>query len=89
MAWRFDVDGFEILTGVLFSTQCGVLADEFAHLRDEKMVSSKNRIGGLRNLLQTVLRVAELARSSQLVALLRHRLGKSPFPVRALLFDKT
>jgi ectoine hydroxylase-related dioxygenase (phytanoyl-CoA dioxygenase family) len=89
VAWRFDVDGFEILADVLSPNQCEALADELAHLQDEKMVSSKKRIGGLRNLLQTVPRVAELACLSQICALLRCRLGKSPFPVRALMFDKT
>jgi ectoine hydroxylase-related dioxygenase (phytanoyl-CoA dioxygenase family) len=86
---RFAADGFEILAGVLSSGECEVLADELAHLLDEKKASSGNRIGGLRNLLQTVPRVAELAHSSQLSALLRCRLGKPPFPVRALMFDKT
>jgi ectoine hydroxylase-related dioxygenase (phytanoyl-CoA dioxygenase family) len=83
------MDGFEILTGVLSPDQCQALADELSRLQDEKKAFSRNRIGGLRNLLQTVPRVAELARSSQLSALLGRRLGKPPFPVRALMFDKT
>jgi ectoine hydroxylase-related dioxygenase (phytanoyl-CoA dioxygenase family) len=88
-SYQLAKDGFEILDAVLPQRQCEVLADELTALHDQRKTSSKSRLGGLRNLIQLVPQVADIASSPLITNLLHSRLGVDAFPIRALFFDKT
>ena len=80
----FDARGYVVARQVCAAVDCDVLADEL----DESAELSRRR-GGLRlSLEQAGPQLTKIARSvlRQLVA---QRLGRSCFPVRAILFDKT
>lgn len=82
-------DGFEILTDFFPPEKCEVLADQLSALQQRQRENAGNRLGGLRNLLQVMPEVSELAKSSSFKSVLKDRLGETVFPVRALFFDKT
>ncbi len=84
-----DEDGFEILKGVVPAEECEDLAEELSLLHEQRRTSGGGKIGGLRNLLRIVPRVAELARSINVLGILEKCLSRKAFPVRALMFDKT
>ncbi|MEO7297389.1 MAG: phytanoyl-CoA dioxygenase family protein [Verrucomicrobiota bacterium] len=81
--------GFEILADILAPRQCDDLARELSDLYEREQKSTRNKIGGVRNLLGQSSQVSELASSERFSAILRSRLGTPTFPVRALFFDKT
>jgi hypothetical protein len=81
--------GFEILDSVIPQEECDALAVELSALHDQQKKLTGHRRGGLRNLLQTVPKVSELASSNQFRSILEERLEKKIFPVRALYFDKS
>lgn len=85
----FAQAGFEILSDVLPVPQCDALAVELTALYAEHQQSSRNKIGGVRNLLRINPRVAAVASSHDIQSILQQRAGKRMFPVRALFFDKT
>jgi len=82
-------DGFEILTDFFPLEKCEALADELSLLHHRQKEIAGNKLGGLRNLLQIVPEVNELANSARFKTVLKDRLDKTAFPVRALFFDKT
>src|SRR5580765_3315393 len=86
---RFDRDGFMVFEKVISADKCDQLAVSLADLFQSKQSSSKSRIGGVRNLLQTSPLVAEIANGEAMVGMLRRVLGAEPFPVRSIFFDKT
>jgi Phytanoyl-CoA dioxygenase (PhyH) len=85
----FGKNGFEILKNVLPQELCDALAGELSAMHQRQKDSSKNRLGGMRNLLRLSPQVNDVANSPELKVLLDKRLTKSAFPVRALFFDKT
>lgn len=81
--------GFEILPNLLPREECDVLAQELSLLHEREQKLARNRKGGIRNLLQSSPRIAVLARSNEINAILQSRLNGDAFPIRALFFDKT
>jgi len=86
---EFKKDGFEILPDVIAHDQCDALASELSALHRRQKESAKNRLGGVRNLLQLLPPVNEVANSPEIREILEKRLAKRALPVRALFFDKT
>ncbi|TAK95393.1 MAG: phytanoyl-CoA dioxygenase [Verrucomicrobia bacterium] len=85
----FARDGFAVFEKVISPGQCDALCAELTDLFQTQQASTRNRIGGLRNLLQTSRLVAEVAAGNALKRILRDALGKEGFPVRSIFFDKT
>ena len=86
---QFDKNGFEILPDIFPPEECDVLANELSVLHQLQKETAKNKLGGLRNLLRLLPQVNRLVNSAGFLAVLRERLNKPAFPVRALFFDKT
>jgi hypothetical protein len=86
---EFAERGFEIIPNVLPAEQCDSLAGQLTALHETKKSASKGKLGGLRNLIQLVPDISDLASSQSLCQLLESRLGQTVFPVRAIFFDKT
>jgi hypothetical protein len=85
----FVNDGFQIISGLISNSECDLLASELSALFENQQGSTKNRIGGIRNLLRNSLLVNETATSANLVSCLEGLLDRKVFPVRAIFFDKT
>jgi hypothetical protein len=81
--------GFEILEGVLSGTECETLADQLSRLHERQREQGGNKLGGLRNLIRLDQSVAKLASSGRIKSVLKERVFRDVFPVRALFFDKT
>lgn len=85
---RFNESGFDILAEIVDTERCDRLACELTELHEQQQRETRNKIGGIRNLL----RENELAHRLACVELQRvaeHYLNQPAFPVRALFFDKT
>lgn len=82
-------EGFEILADVLPADHCDALAADLSGLFESERSSAGTRIAGVRNLLQLSRPVAEFASSPRCANILKDRVGRCAFPVRALFFDKT
>jgi ectoine hydroxylase-related dioxygenase (phytanoyl-CoA dioxygenase family) len=80
MAYTLGKEGFEIVPLVLTEPEVAAL---------KHALSSLQVAPGHRNLTQRVSEIANLARSTKLVGLLSTSLGRTPFLVRSLFFDKT
>ena len=85
---QFEQDGFQIVESLIENNECDFLSAELTPLFEQQQQTVKNRIGGLRNLLRTSLRVSRLAISAKITSLLENIIGSSVFPVRAIFFDK-
>jgi ectoine hydroxylase-related dioxygenase (phytanoyl-CoA dioxygenase family) len=85
---QFTRDGFIILESLVESGKCDLLSAELTPFFEQKQKKIKSKIGGLRNLLRTNLRVAQLAKSPEMLSILKKINGCSVFPVRAIFFDK-
>ena len=86
---RFARNGFAIFNQIISPQRCEELGNELSSLFDSQQKSAKNRIGGVRNLLQTNKLVTEIANCDELKSILRHELGADAFAVRSIFFDKT
>jgi hypothetical protein len=86
---RFIIDGFQIIPRLISDSECDFLALELSELFESQQSSTKNKIGGVRNLLRNCKRVKEIATSPKVVSYLEDLLGQKTFPVRAIFFDKT
>jgi ectoine hydroxylase-related dioxygenase (phytanoyl-CoA dioxygenase family) len=85
---RFEQDGFQIINSLVSENECHRLAVELTPLFEQQIKSSKNRIGGIRNLLRTNSFVSNFSKSPAVLGLLGQATGKRVFPVRAIFFDK-
>src|SRR5438552_17734483 len=85
----FDEAGFEIIPGILSSTECHALVQAVSALAISQGSRPGQRFAGLRNLLQQCRLVRELASCAKLSAQLQSLVGQPVFPVRALFLDKT
>ncbi len=86
---QFECDGFALVPNLLPVAECDVLAVALsASLAEQQKVSPKVR-GGLRNVLRVSSSAAALASSEPFLSLVGGFIGGQPFPVRAILFDKT
>ena len=82
--------GFEIITDFFSVSESEILANELSILHQRQREASGNKLGGLRNLLQIIPKVNELANSLPFKTIVKDRHAKrAAFPVRALFFDKT
>jgi ectoine hydroxylase-related dioxygenase (phytanoyl-CoA dioxygenase family) len=88
MSSKFAENGFQIFPAVISKQQCDSLAFELSEQFENNQSSTKNKIGGVRNLLQNQS-VQAIATSPKLVSILEQWVGKELFPVRAIFFDKT
>ena len=86
---RFDRDGFAVFEQVIPIPQCGALAAELTSRFQSQQDTSRTRIGGVRNLLQSCKLVADVAVSAPIKSILGSALGVDAFPVRSIFFDKT
>ncbi len=89
VASAFQRDGFVILPPLLAEDECEQLAVELSKLLGVQQKASRNKLGGLRNLLRICPPVGALAASPKITDWLECLLGRTVFPVRALFFDKT
>jgi ectoine hydroxylase-related dioxygenase (phytanoyl-CoA dioxygenase family) len=85
---RFAEEGFQIVRSVVTDNECDLLAAELAPLFEAQQKAAGSKIGGVRNLLGTSRRVAQLAGSEKIISVLKEAVGRRPFPVRAIFFDK-
>lgn len=85
---QFERDGFQIIKSLVNDVECEHLAAELTPLFEQQLDSSKNRIGGLRNLLRTNTLVSTFAKSPLITGLVHQAAGCEAFPVRAIFFDK-
>ncbi|HEY4417810.1 MAG TPA: phytanoyl-CoA dioxygenase family protein [Verrucomicrobiae bacterium] len=86
---QLESDGFQIIKSWATEAECDQLAAELTPLFQQQLAASKNRIGGVRNLLQANPLVSAFAKSTKLASLLPQSTTMSFFPVRAIFFDKT
>ena len=85
---QFEKDGFQILESFVEHDECDLLSVELTPLFEQQQKEKKSKIGGVRNLLHTNLRVAKFANSARMFSALKKFVGSSVFPVRAIFFDK-
>jgi ectoine hydroxylase-related dioxygenase (phytanoyl-CoA dioxygenase family) len=85
---QFEQDGFQIINSLVSDGECDRLAAELSPLFEQQIKSSKNRIGGVRNLLRTSPVVSGVAKSPTITELLQQAASVRAFPVRAIFFDK-
>jgi ectoine hydroxylase-related dioxygenase (phytanoyl-CoA dioxygenase family) len=85
---QFERDGFQISKSVLEHSECDLLSPGLTPLFEQQQKASKNKIGGLRNLLRSSSRVLQLSKSDILLSILEQFSGSPAFPVRAIFFDK-
>jgi ectoine hydroxylase-related dioxygenase (phytanoyl-CoA dioxygenase family) len=85
---NFERDGFQTIESFIHPNACDSLSGELTRLFEEQQKSVKNKIGGLRNLLQNPC-VLQFAKQPKLISILEEAAASSVFPVRATFFDKT
>jgi len=81
--------GFLIVPRVFSVQYTELLKSELSLIADAEGVRRRGETYAIRNLLEGCAAVRNLAKSSQLRALVDPILGSDTFPVRGLLFDKT
>jgi ectoine hydroxylase-related dioxygenase (phytanoyl-CoA dioxygenase family) len=86
---RLERDGFAIVPGVTEPATVGRLIQALENVSDSGSVRRRESVYGIRNLLDIVPEVRELAASRSVRALVEPVLGPDAFPVRGILFDKT
>ncbi|MBB4639163.1 phytanoyl-CoA dioxygenase family protein [Longimicrobium terrae] len=82
-------DGFAIVENVADSATVAVLLDELAAVDGPGAIRRRGSVHAVRNLLEAVPAVRDLARSAAARALVEPVLGAECFAVRGILFDKT
>jgi ectoine hydroxylase-related dioxygenase (phytanoyl-CoA dioxygenase family) len=82
-------DGFALVPGVASADEAGRLLDALAEVDRSAAIARRGSVHAVRNLLEAVPRVRELARSPAVRALVEPVLGAECFVVRGILFDKT
>lgn len=87
----FDLDllGFAIVPDVLAAKEIATLLSALAAVPPQPGVRKKSVVYAIRNLLNAVPEVSDLASDPKIMNLARQALGPNAFPVRATLFDKT
>ncbi|WP_420125735.1 phytanoyl-CoA dioxygenase family protein [Longimicrobium sp.] len=84
-----DRDGFAVVPGVAGCDAVDRLLDAMAEVDSSAAIARRGSVHAVRNLLEAVPRVRELARSEPVRALVEPVLGAECFVVRGILFDKT
>jgi ectoine hydroxylase-related dioxygenase (phytanoyl-CoA dioxygenase family) len=83
-----NVDGFAIIEGVLSRLAVAELIAGLDRLSEHKEVRRRGGVFAVRNLLDQVPEVRQLASSEIVRPLVQAVLGEDFFPVRGILFDK-
>ena len=88
---REDLDqyGFAVVPGVLDRQEIRTLVHALSSVADENAVRRRSGVYAIRNLLNLVPAVAELANSPNVIGIAREVLGPDSIPVKGTLFDKT
>ena len=86
---QFEHDGYLLLKTFLPPGECDRLAEELTSLFEEQTQGPDRPRGGLRNVLRLSASAMAFATSPPVVSLVGGLLDGPPFPVRAILFDKT
>ena len=81
--------GFAVIPNVLSDSEIDSLIPVLGEAAKQNGIERRGEIHAMRNLLETVPEIAELARSATLRALVEPVLGSGCFAVRGILFDKT
>lgn len=82
-------DGFAIVNEVIGDTDVQALRDALEGAVDHAAVRSRGGVFAIRNLLDLVPQVRQLAESPRVRSMATSVLGPDCFPVRGILFDKT
>lgn len=82
-------DGFAVVEGVVPHARIDALLPALEHVEHEGAVERRGSVHAVRNLLEAVPPVRDLARMPSVRALAEPVLGPGCFVVRAILFDKT
>ncbi len=82
-------DGFAILPEFVGQRVVAELRDAVSNVEGGEGVRKRDGVYAVRNLLDVSPEVRRLAHAEQLLATVTKCLGGTPFPVRAILFDKT
>lgn len=85
----FHEEGFALITDVVPLDHLHTLLAALEAAEDSAGVRRRESVYAIRSLLEAVPAVRELARSSQVRALVEPVLGDDAFAVRGILFDKT
>ena len=86
---ELDARGYLIFPAILRDVECDSLSAELTRRFEAQQQTSRNKIGGVRNLLRLSARVSQLATSARFLSLIEQTTGQLAFPVRAIFFDKT
>lgn len=84
-----DGDGFAVVPGVAAPDAVDRLLDALEKVDSSAAIARRGSVHAVRNLLEAVPGVRELARSTAVRALAEPVLGAGCFVVRGILFDKT
>src|SRR3989344_5826179 len=84
MPYSIQENGFEIISNVLTRSEVEAIHDAIGGIQEKS-----EQAYGIRNLLQRVPAVAELAASQKLLSVVEGVIGSRPFPVHGIFFDKT
>lgn len=82
-------DGFALVPGAIGSAEVARLLGALDAAEAGDGVRRRGSVYAIRNLMEVVPEVRELAGSAPVRALVEPVLGRGAFPVRAILFDKT
>jgi ectoine hydroxylase-related dioxygenase (phytanoyl-CoA dioxygenase family) len=89
MAEQVDRDGFAVLDPAFDPAGIEHLSAAVADAARKDGIRRRGQVLAMRNLLESVPEVADLARSATMKAMVEAVLGPGSFAVRGILFDKT
>ncbi len=84
---QFDRDGFQTVPELVSAQLCDQIVNEFS--QSSRPSDNRSRRGGIRNALRLSPTAKSVANSPEILSLISQWIGGTPFPVRAILFNKT
>jgi hypothetical protein len=84
-----DLQGYSIVPAFLNGEESDSLSTALSIVRENEGVRRRGGVYAIRNLLDIIPAVAELAASQKIMTLVQSALGTNAFAVRGTLFDKT
>ncbi len=84
-----DSNGFAIVPALLDQKEFDALGEALSAVQEEDSVRKRGGVYAIRNLLDVIPVVAELAASPKVTVIVQSILGHEALPVRGILFDKT
>ena len=88
-ALGLDSQGYSIVPALLNDEEIDRLSTALSIVSENEGVRRRGGVYAIRNLLDVVPAVAELAASPKIISLVQLALGTNTFAVRGMLFDKT